>query len=277
MKPLMLLLFVFFPWTVCAFIPPISQMVGDLFEGRKAQQFELLLQHSIQEEGSPFEIAERIVVNKGRIYFLFTKASEGSVAGEWEDSAYQLHPSKRWVPETPLLLQFLVARSADHFRNALVENRFVRREFWDQYRQGFDPQGDPSTWDIKSNYLKHNEIYLQRGSRGVAIAVNGEQEKEKQIHFLFEGRGISRIQWKSSQAVAWELGDYRSYKNGGLYPTSLELFLDGKSKVKTNLGQWKTLSQKGIDEFLKSWRTAKKISEFPPSFETRLGWILAYR
>lgn len=277
----MKILSLLFSSTCFAFIPPVTTLVNDLFDGRKSNQFEISLEHTlIEEDNSNWPAEERIVYSHGKILDYWKLPNGVNAAAVWKNQIYEFSKDNKITSQTAVVLKYLLGRSGDEFLSLLVRENFVRSDQLNQYKQGFDPSGDPQTWDVKENYLRHSDIFLGRVGNTITFAVVGaaDGQNQKSIHFDKSAKGIDRIEWKTgAQVVAWNFSNFNFYKAGGNYPTQMAFEVNGVPKITSRLLNWRGLNAKTFREFQSLWSSAAKVSQLDTSVQTHLAFLLGYR
>jgi len=243
-----------------AFIPPVPWIVREAYEGRKPRRAtEVVLYHRI--DGTQFE--ERILVQAGRYQFLW-RVGNNPVAGTWDRQGYGLG-QEIISGRTSIPLKYLTGNSPEELLSSLVAEGFVSREQLSTYTPGFTGDGDPATWDLTTNYLRHPGIYFQPLQSGIGIAIVGGEEAggAKTVVFDATSKGMRRLEWRLGNVAAWDFDALGTVGKEGLYPRRMKLDLAGVELINSDLVTVRAPTDAQIREFQAAFRKAK--SEDPSS------------
>lgn len=259
-----------------AFIPPIPLAIREIFDGRKPGALEIVLRHRIG--GGEFE--ERIVCERGRYQMVWRGGLfQQPVAATWERQAYFIG-DRNISSRSGIFLKYFGSHSADEFKDALMAEKFMRRDQMIQFKPGFSPSGDPQTWDLRENYLKHPDIFLERVRGSVAIVVVGLDEGalRKAVAFDRSLKGVRRIEWKDGQEVAgWTFENFSKFPSGGTYPHKLSFDINGNEVISSDVVAVRTIGDRALADFRTGWKQAASTTGLSPNAEAALQRLLGFR
>lgn len=262
------------------FLPPVPSILKEIFESRKPfPAVEVVLRHRIVDRaGGATEIDERLVREGSRTYCLWRVAGQsyGAIA---ERQSYVLSHEKSIPTKSVLYRAYLLSHSAESFQNLLIAEGFLRPDQLYQFKPGFNPEGDPRTWEIKENYLRHDDIFLRRLPQGVGIAVVGSDNGAVKKTIIFDPslRGIFRWEWnEGGQIVAWKVLEFTKTKSGD-FPRKMTLEVSGVDVVTTEVSEFRALKPKQLVEFKNALKSALRNSVLPSPLESVFQMILGHR
>lgn len=262
MRKLSFFFFVFHSLQAFAFLPPVASMLREVTEGRKAGPIEVVLRHRISVRGSgAIEVEERIVNERNRYSFLWSgSAFPRGLAGTLE--RYQYIVGDNAIPSrSAAWVTYLAGLGGDSLRDVLVNEQFVRRDQLLQYKPGWSPTGDPQTWELRENYLRHADVVLRRIAGGVAIAVIGMEEGAvaKTLYVDKNLKGLRRLEWKDGQEInAWNFESFGAMPAGGQFPRRITFETGGAEVITTDLVAARSLNAKALSDFKNSWKQAPR-------------------
>ena len=202
------------------------------------------------------------------------------VSGQWDKRTYFLGNEKKIVGRSQLFLKNYISGSALEFRDALINEKFLRWEQLKQFKDGFELQGDPQTWDIKNNYLQQDSISLVLLPSGPSIAVVGLSEPtSKRVIYFDKGLlGIRKIEWMDgNENLSWNFDSFTMSLKDSYFPKRASLVKDGREIIQTELGTVRALNKKQNGEWLQAWQKASKTILNNPSAEEALRNLLSHR
>lgn len=263
-------------FTAMAFIPPLPSILKDMLDARKMKQpVEFTLRHKVYSQ-STIEIEERMIRDRGRTMVIW-KSSGQAMAAVSDSQGYSLSREKNIASKSQLVVRYLFADNPDNFRDVLLNEKFIRRDQLLQFKPNFDPKGDPATWALKDNYLRHDDIFLTRLDSLFAIQVVGLNEGDtlRSVYFDQRLRGLLRVDWKD----AGQLSQWNLFPGGGDFsvPKRMEFLVNNSSVATTELSH-RTLKEKQLNDFRAEWKTlAAKTPAISPELEGALRALLSYR
>jgi len=266
-----------------AFIPPVPQIIKEIFDLRKPSiANEAIFRHRIAAgNGESIELEERMVAEGNRLYFLWrVQGQPQPVAAYWENQSYVVAQGKAFPARSAAWVKYLLTNSGDGFRDTLVAEQFIRRDQLSQFKPGFTPTGDPHTWELRTNYLIHDDIFLSRLPAGIAIAVNGLQNEtsRKSVYFDKSLRGVYRLEWvENAQTYAWNFERLAKNAYFGYYPSRLSFEAQGVEAVSSELVSFHPLKDKPLFEFKSLWKQAQRAPVANPVADAALRVLLSYR
>lgn len=275
--------------TCWGFVPPIASILDSIFGGRKPDNMKMVLSHKITlDNNEVIEINETIVTdysktpNGGKLYFQWSGKTPGNtLSAERKGKTYYLWlgGNTRIDSASDVVMTYLARYSVDDFKNTLVQEGFVKREQLDQYRKGFEPTGDPASWDIKNNYLQHPGIFLTRGLFGIAISVVGQQDDQQTRAISFDQamKGIMRLEWKDNNVVkAWNFDRLSDYQNRGTLASHF-YFEDQTIQRIESIVTSVEMIKKPPKEFALGNKERSPAEALSPTFLEALKVLLSYR
>jgi hypothetical protein len=258
----LVLSFLFLSLTARAFIPPLPSILKEVFDARKSGiAAEIYLKHRIEVRPQEFvELEERVLRERNETLFIWRQVGQSAVtAARWEGQNYFFAKDRQAPIGSELPIGYLVTDSADWFRDQMTAEQFIRRDQLYQFKPGFMPQGDPQTWNLKENYLRHEDIFLARLPAGIAIAVQGLSEPTASHTVFFDQalKGILRFEWKQGdQVAAWDFDQFSGKASDGFLPRRLRFERNGTVMVQSELVGSRKLKDKQLYEFKNTWKQA---------------------
>ncbi len=268
---------------VFGFMPPLNAVVKDLFDYRKpGLAIEILFKHHVDlKVGEPVDIEERLVAERGQALFMWRPVGQPVVqVARWDGQGYLTGKNERMPSHSSLFLRYFVIDNPDVFRDALIQEQFTRRDQWYEFKPGFTPEGDPQTWNMKENYLRHDDIFLSRLPQGIAISVQGTDEagNQKIVYFDRSLHGLDRLEWRQSGVVtAWNFEQFVRRQNEGFFPMKAMFESGGNVLVTTEVQSVRHLRDKQLAEFKNSWKASARTATPSAEVATALKALLSYR
>lgn len=263
-----------------AFIPPPYQMVREVLEGRKAGTSELWIRHRFElQQGEIFELEEQWVGDTQKGVGLWKLPAGAFIGGVvLEKKNYVWSGGERRTPLKSLLpLKYLLASSPEDLLGSMVGEHFLTREQLQQYKPGFNPSGDPQTWDVKSNYFKQDGLSLRRAKGVPSYFVTSAEEGAPQrgIYFDKELAGIRRIEWKEGKdTVAWNFDFFSKLQSSGTFPKRMSFEKNGVEVIVSELLVHRPAKEKQSVDLR---QTIKAMSTPSGHYEEGLRLLLSYR
>ena len=287
-KPLLSLLILLLAPSAFGFIPPLPSLMKEVLGDRKAQVgVEATLKHRvIVAPNQIVDIEERIVRDSSGVYFLWRIPGNAPIAAMHEKQGYALSKERVYPSRSTIFWKYLVDSSEDAVRDSLLTERFVRRDQFYQYKQGFNPTGDPSTWNLKENYVRHDDIYREKLPSGVAIAVKGYEEGNTARIVYFEdrlrdnrSRGLSRLEWRDADVVAaWSFSGFgKSIWENSYLPKHAQLDVNNSNVITTEIVSVRALKDRALFDAKSAWKAAAKSINVNSNVEPALKILVSYR
>ncbi len=269
------------PLSARAFIPPVGSVLKEIFDSRRPGiSVELVFKHQVDlANGSSVAIDESLIYLGGKTYFLWKTQGHVPVYGVQDRKAYVIGIDRKLATRSYLFSKYLGTSSAEDFKELLVAEQFARRDQFLQYKPGFVFEGDPASWDVQGNYLKHPDIQLKKLESSIAIAVKGYEEgqNQKTLYLDHKLQGIKRIEWKeASNVTSWNFSDFNRYQDG-LFPRRLAFEQNGNELIRSDLVQVRGLKDKAITNTIQSWQKTGGRNAATGSLEEALKVLLSYR
>lgn len=223
--------------TAWGFIPSLSNMVKEVLEARSARAAYIQIRHRVRQGDQFQEVDEQIFQEKGRTQFAW-KSRGQSYSGQRGREGYALEGDKRIVSKSSAFLRYFLAVSSEELLGTLVNEGFVRQAQTQGYKPGFQMEGDPSTWNLKENFIIQPDVFLARLPSDVAIVVVGSNNEDgsRLVYFDDDLRGIRRFEWRDGGKVhAWNFTHFTDYKNLGRHPKLMSFEIDGAVQVESSL------------------------------------------
>jgi len=267
------------------FFPPLGQIVKEVFGERRGPiGVEAHFKHRVMVQSNEVvEIDERVIRDSSGIYFLWRipALQAQPIAAIHEKQAYWISKERSFPTRSTVLWKYFTAESDDSIRDALLVERFIRRDHFYQYKPGFTPQGDPSTWNVKENYFRHDDIFLFRLPQGVSIAVNGYQEGNTARSVFFDQnlKGMTRLEWKDGDTVAaWNFeGFMKSVWEKAFIPKRANLEINRTVLVTSETVSLRALKDRTLFEAKSNWKAASKNITISSNAEAALKLLVSYR
>lgn len=265
-----------------AFIPPVSRLIADAVENKKAAKaIELVMRHRVQtNQGQPVEVEERLLWDRGRVQLFFKVPGVAQFIAVGVDSrGYSLDYGKTWSRRSRVFYNAFFADSADELLEPLLSDEFIRRDQLVQYKPGFQPTGDPKDWELKEGYLRHDDIYLHRLGRTVAIAVAGatDAQHRRVVYFDRDRKSVRRFEWTDgADTVAWNYESFLKSPPIGQTARHLTFEVNGSERIQTDVLQVLSPSDRQVSD-LKRLPHLSRGATPPAQVEEVLGLLLSYR
>lgn len=267
--------------TAFGFLPPLTSIVHDVFDFRKGgPAIEIVFRHHIDlKVGDPVDLEERLVSERGQTLGIWKVVGQGPIlVARWDGQGYTSGKDK--IPSrSAIFIKYFTQDNPDNFRDALISEQFTRRDQWYQFKPGFTPEGDPQTWAIKDNYLRHDDIYLSRLPQGISIAVQGTDEagNQKIVYFDRSLHGLSRLEWRQNGVVtAWNFETFSRRQGDGFYPAHATFESGGAVLVSTDVQSVRHLKDKQLADFNNTFKSAHPGSP-SSTVSAALKALLSYR
>lgn len=279
MKSVLVLIFIM-SLKAHAFIPPVSAVLKEIFDDRKfSDDVEFGFLHQVLGgSGEWSEIEERIVLDRRGPRFLWKVGANGTwISGQLEKRNYLVGDQKIGA-RSLLFLKSFIANSAIEFRDVLISERFLRWDQLKQFKDGFELQGEPQTWDIKTNYLQHNSIYLALLPSGPSIAVMGSQDgnSKRVIYFDKSLKSLKRLEWsEGSDNFIWNFDSNLTSFKEAFFPKRLYLMKENKEMIQSELIVIRQLNGRKLKEWMQLWQRSLNSSSASP--DDKLKTLLSYR
>ncbi len=269
--------------TAFGFIPPLTAVVHDLFDYRHpglAQ--EIVFRHHVDlRAGETVDLEERIVAERGQTLCIWRQLGQPPfLVARWDGQGYLTGKGERIPSRSAIFMKYFTLDNPDAFRDALILEQFTRRDQWYEYKPGFMPDGDPQTWNVKENYLRHDDIYLSRLAQGVAITVQGSDDpnNQKAVYFDKSLHGLDRIEWRSNNvATAWNFDQFTRRQGEGFFPSKATFESGGLVLISSEVQSVRHLKDKQLFEFKNSWKAASRAPAPTGTAATALKTLLSYR
>ncbi|NBY18921.1 hypothetical protein EBQ74_01410 [bacterium] len=276
-------LFVFFALNAHGFIPPVSSVLKQIFDSRKTGEIlEYVFVHQVgNAAGGWSQVEERFILEPKGLKFLWKPLnSELFLSGVLEKRTYTVGTDKKIPARSLLFLKNFTAVSAFEFRDALINEKFLKWDQLKQFKDGFDPQGDPQSWDIKGNYLTHDSISLVLLPSGPSISVVGyqDQNSKRTVYFDKAGVGVSKIEWlDSSEVTSWTFDKLTLNLKEATFPKRATFIRGGRELIQSELVTVRILNRRQVADWLQSWQRAPKVLVNAPAAEEALIILLGNR
>ncbi len=264
-----------------AFVPPVSELLQDVFAGRKAGEgLELVFRHLVQvREGTFVEVVETFTGNRQGGVIQWQIPGQAPVYSEWNTREYNFKGGKSIPSRTSAFIDYFLDQGSNEYLDRLLRERFIRRDQLIQFKPGYKPEGDPKTWETKDSYLHHDDIYLSKVGNEFTVAVVGMKEGEQKRAFYVnrQGRGIARIEWGvGTEKALWDFSAFQSAGSAGRLPRVFSLTINGLERVKSTVASAQVLKR---DQLATARAAAKQPSSTAPSdaLEEAVRLIVRYR
>lgn len=262
------------------FVPPLAFIIKANFDGRKGLPVESVFKHQIVlQTGETFTVEERLAEIGGKIYLIFKSSNYGEVGCVWSKGSYGFSSDKKLVGRSRAFNYFFTMNKPDSYREVLIGEQFLKRDFFTQYKSPFIPQGDPASWDMKENYVIHPEINFSRTPAGPAITAIGFEQSgvRKSVSFEKESLLLDRLEWKEgTQITSWNFQSFKKFAGDGWFPTEISFNADNKVVVTSSLISRQYLKDQSSKQWLTKFSSASK-SALSSNFEEGLKVLLEYR
>lgn len=269
-----------------ALLPPLSFVIRDVFENRKPVAIEAILKHQIELKGEKIEIEERIVRERGQVRVIWRVPGGMQIPASYERAGYVMGNGRGYPSRTSLFMRYLMFDSADDFRDQLISEQFIRRDQLFQYKPGYIPTGDPQTWNLRENYMRHPDIFLQRLPKGIAVSVVGVEDSNNRRAVFFDYpkkgnervEGILRLEWKEENQVAgWNFDQFSRSGSDGWYPRHASFDVGGVEMINTQILAWRSIKERALNDSRNQWKAMPRATALPSNVEAALKLLLSYR
>src|SRR4051794_5021165 len=85
-----------------ALLPPLSFVIKDVFENRKAVPTEAIIKHQIEIKGEKIEVEERILRDRNQVRIVWKAAGITPIPVSYEKHGYVLAPGRGFPSRTAL-------------------------------------------------------------------------------------------------------------------------------------------------------------------------------
>lgn len=281
MRALILVFVSFLSIDAWSFLPPVSQMVRDVFEGRKsAPASEMIVRHHIEvRSGEAVDIEEQYIGDSQHGTFVL-RGNGGTLVGGgvFDKRAYSLNGDRKFASKTNVWRKYLFSASSEDFLNSLLGERFLSKEALQQYKAGFNPVGEPQGWDVKNNVLHHDGIYLRRarGNPSYYVSSPADDGKENKGIFFDKGlAGVRRVEWKEAGELwGWNFDGFSKFQSPGTFPRRLSLDRNGNDVVSSEVFVHRPAKDRQIQDMRNQARGAPALSG---NYEEAVRILLSYR
>ncbi len=218
------------------FIPGLTNMVKEVLEGRNSRPSYIQIRHRVRQGDQFNEVDEQIFQEKGRTQFAW-KARGQSYSGTRTRDGYSFDSDKRMASKSAVFLRYFLSTSSEELLSTLVNEGFVRQTQTQAYKTGFLMEGDPSTWNLKENFLIQPDIFMVRLPVDTAIVVVGTGGEDARMVFFDDNlRGIRRFEWRDGGKIhAWNFAHFAEFKNLGRHPKLMNFEVNGQVQVESSL------------------------------------------
>ncbi len=280
MKTLLLLPFLFSTLS-SAFVPPVGSVIKEIFDVRKpGVVIELTYKHQVEvAQGTTVTVDESFLYSQGKGYFLWKTPNHVPVYGVQERKAYLVGSDRKMNARSFLYTKYLGTASAEDFKEQLISEQFIRRDQLLQYKPGYTFEGDPDSWQVQENYVKHPDVRFKRLDSMVTIAVQGMDDPQNNRTVFFDAKfqGVRKFEWKEGgNTSSWSFSDFNKYQDG-LFPKSMRFEQNGSELVSSELIQVRGLKDKAFQNTLKAWQKSGLKNTSSGSLEDALKVLLSYR
>lgn len=268
------LFFIFsFSCSSFAFLPPLGVLVKDVFESRnKTGRTLYTFTHKLRGTQDSYELEEQVMEEKGKFFILF-KVNGILISGSLDSQNYQFGKDKNVPARSSLFLNYYATTNDDSFLSLVFQEEFARR---DQSYQ-LKPTAPVTAWNLKDQYLRHDDIFLVRLPLGVSIAVQAalEGESRKTIYFDRLKKQISRLEWKEGlNKYYWDFGPATRFSYGNL-PRQARFFKNDEEWFVTEFQGIKNLNEKAFADWKNLWKN--NFNKFNPDAFAYLKQFVTYR
>lgn len=268
--------------TLCfSFVPPVGSVIKEIFDVRKPGVIiELTYKHTVElSQGNAVTVDESLLYSGGKAYFLWKSPNHVPVYGVQERKSYIVGSDKKMNARSFLYSKYLASPSAEDFKEQLISEQFIRRDQLLQYKPGFSFEGDPDSWQVRENYVKHPDVNFKRIGSLVTIAVLGMDGKDNQrtVYFDSKFQGVRKLEWKEGNNVSsWSFSDFNKYQDG-IFPKSMRFEQNGTELVSSEVIQVRGLRDKAFQNTLKAWQKSGAKNSSSGQLEEALKVLLSYR
>lgn len=267
------------------FIPSLNAILKHgVFAGRKGgMALEVVLRHRIQSNAGVWALEEKIVGVGENLLVQWQTDGGVVVRAKYRKGTYQFSPQESFVSRLGVLIPYLFENNWENFKSVLLAQSWTTRDQWDEFLTGFDPSGDPKTWDLAKFYVKQPDISLQRAMDQVWIVVqNPEAEGRNSVAFdrgLNVIRGFSGVEGSPFRLVFEEPVkiSLRATQSRGYYPKRWFVEKGGVRIIQSELVRLDTLSSKQHSEFMARFRQMRATRYEDSGLQEVLSTLLLYR
>ncbi len=268
--------------SVQAFIPPVSELLNEVFSGRKpAEALELQFRHQVQvRDGEFLEVIETFSGGRNDGIVQWSQAGQPSVFCDWNAKEYMFRNGKSIPSRTSAFIEYFLAANGSEYQSRLLKEKFLRRDQLAQFKASFNPTGDPKTWETKANYLLHDDVSIQKLPREFAVAVLGTNTADEKRAFYISrrGHGISRLEWLSNgESAAWDFAGFAPIQGLGHLPRVFSLQINGSERVKSTLVLAKSVRRDSIATTRAASRQPSSAQAPTSVLEEAIRLIVRYR
>ena len=266
-----------------AFVPPVSSLLKDIFDNRKLSDgVEFGFSHQVSKSsGDSVDIEERILLDSRGLKFLWRVGAQGPwLSGRLEKRSYMIGADQKSSSRSLLFVKYFTSRTPVEFRDALINERFLRWDQLKQFKDGFELTGEPQTWDIKNNYIQHDSISFYLLPSGPSISVVGYQDSSsKRVFYLDkEALAIKRLEWiESSENSTWNFNSSMIDFKGSFFPRAATLSKDGKEIIHSELLAIRVLNKKQVKEWMQLWQKGESGRADLSANDENLRFLLSSR
>jgi hypothetical protein len=267
--------------TSWGFIPPVGEMLTDIFTGRKpAEALEITFRHMVQiKEGEVAEVIEQFIGNRAGGVIRWQIAGQPVAYADWNGKEYAFRNGKSMPSRTSAFIEMFLAESSTIYLDRLLREHFVRREQLLQFKPGYKPDGDPKTWGTRENYLLHEDIFLVKNGRefGYAIVGMNEPEQRRSVVLSKIGRGVQRLEWLvGTENASWDCSGFSPQGNGRV-PRLCTLQINAVDRVRTTISSVKQVRRDALATARLASRQPTAATPPSPLLEEAVRLIVRYR
>lgn len=282
MKTFLVLLVCLFYYPASAFIPPVADLVAEMFSGRKsAEAIELQFRHSVTvRDGETVEVIETFTGNRSGAVIQWQIAGQPVVYSDWTQKEYVFRSSKPIASRTGAFIDYFLASSANEFQDRLLRERFLRRDQLLIFKPGYVPAGDPKTWETRANYLNHSDVAIEKVGSEFAYAIVGTSEGEQKRAFYISktGKSLSRLEWGvGSETASWDFSGPVSLAGVGRLPRLALLKINGATRVASTLSSAKPTRRDSVATLRNASKQPSASAAPSPLLEEAIRLIVRYR
>ncbi len=282
MKAFLAFLICLFYFQASAFIPPVADLVAEVFSGRKGgEAVELQFRHTVTvRDGETVEVIETFTGNRSGAVIQWQMAGQPVVYSDWTQKEYVFRNSKSIASRTGAFIDYFLVSSASDYQERLLRERFLRRDQLLIFKPGYVPAGDPKTWDTRGNYLNHSDIAIEKVGNEFAYAIVGTSEGEQKRAFYLSrtGRALSRLEWGvGGETAAWDFSNPVSLPGVGRLPRLSLLKINGATRVATTLSSAKPIRRDSVATLRNASRQPSASAAPSALLEEAIRLIVRYR
>lgn len=271
---------IFFLDAASAFIAPLNSVINEVVDLRSAAPQELVWRHRVfVPNQEPVQLDESIYCDRGNLSVHWRIGGQ-TILGQLSSKGYSIPSAGKIFPlRSALFAKMMCSTSAEEVREALLQERFIRREQLVQFKPEYQPSGDPNLWDTKANYILHDDISLKRLKSGTAIGVAGTEGDNpgRSVYFDRSSNNIARLEWRNgTDRIAWNFERFMATEGRGLFPRKASFEAMGSERVSSELILARAFSGKSANVY----RAERlRVSSAVPneSLLTALSILLSYR